>query len=68
MIKKIINFIYWFIPIKHIWAYHNPYDRKCRICGLHEVYYSSSWESRYGWWEEYNSGNLNKHRYKNSKN
>lgn len=47
----------------HDWYYSNPYDRRCNICGRHEV--SHCWSMKTwtkSWWEIFDDGDSSKHK------
>lgn len=43
----------------HDRAYRNPHNRRCAVCGRHDVEYSND---HIYWWETYDEGELSKHK------
>jgi len=56
------RWLLWMVFGRHKWAYHNPYDRTCKVCGRREVSHCADPESwNRSWWEAWNDGDERKH-------
>lgn len=42
----------------HTWKYRNPFNRRCSVCGRHEVFHSYDpiLTKVTGWWEIFKDG------------
>lgn len=56
------RWLLWMVFGRHKWAYRNPYDRTCKMCGRHEVSHCADLDSwNRAWWETWNDGDERKH-------
>lgn len=56
-LKKVFRTIFW----RHRWEYRNPFDRRCTVCGKHQVKHCWPCDYLRDWWETWEDGDITKH-------